>query len=112
MAAGPLQIAVRPYRASTPPELVRALEAIVADGMNGMANFQGRLSLLANCARRRTSAAKSRPPAVYQATLFAEAGGSDVPGGRPISLISTALLAAMSTASCGATTPATCRSTS
>ena len=74
MAAGPLQIAVRPYRASTPPELVRALEAIVADGMNGMANFQGRLSL-ANREMIVSFAAKHRLPAVYQATLFAEAGG-------------------------------------
>ena len=47
---------------------------MVADGMNGLANFQGGLSL----ASRQVIvdfAATHRLPAVYQATLFAEAGG-------------------------------------
>jgi putative ABC transport system substrate-binding protein len=54
--------------------LEAALTAIASDGMNALANFQGGLSLL----HRKTItdfATKHRLPAVYQATLFAEAGG-------------------------------------
>ena len=75
IAAAPvLGLQVKPYRATTVAELERALKAIVADGMNGLANFQGRLSL-ANRQQIVGFAAEHRLPAVYQATLFAEAGG-------------------------------------
>jgi putative ABC transport system substrate-binding protein len=73
-AAAALKISVKAYRATSLPELETALTAIAADGMNGLANFQGGLSL-----RYRDMiagfAAKHRLPAVYQATMFAEAGG-------------------------------------
>ena len=74
MTAAALGIQVKPYRATTVDELKHALRALAADGMNGLANFQGRLSL----ANRRLIvdfAARHRLPAVYQATLFADAGG-------------------------------------
>lgn len=73
-AAEALQVQVKPYRASTPAELASALKNMLADSMDGLANFQGRLSL-ANRQLIVDFAAKHRLPAVYQATLFAEAGG-------------------------------------
>jgi ABC-type uncharacterized transport system substrate-binding protein len=73
-AAASLKISVRVYRATSLPELETALTSIASDGMNGLANFQGGLSL-----RNRQMivdfAAKHRLPAVYQAARFAEAGG-------------------------------------
>jgi putative ABC transport system substrate-binding protein len=69
-----LQITVKAYRATSLPELQAALAAIASEGMNGLANFQGGLSLQ----HRQTIvdfAAQHRLPAVYQATMFAEAGG-------------------------------------
>jgi putative ABC transport system substrate-binding protein len=73
-AAASLKISVKVYRATSLPELETALTSIASDGMNGLANFQGGLSL-----RYRDMiadfAAKHRVPAVYQATMFAEAGG-------------------------------------
>ena len=75
VAAAPgLGLQVKPYRATSVAELDQALRAIAADGMNGLANFQGRLSL-ANRSKIVAFAAEHRIPAVYQATLFAEAGG-------------------------------------
>ena len=50
------------------------LATIVDDGMNGLANFQGGLSL-ANRQLIVDFAAKNRLPAIYQAAFFAEAGG-------------------------------------
>ena len=72
--AASLGVTVHPYRATTPDELTRALEAIVADRMDAMLNFQGGLSVY-----RRQSIVDfvnaHRLPAIYQATMFAEAGG-------------------------------------
>jgi putative ABC transport system substrate-binding protein len=73
-AASALGVEVRPYRAASLAELRRALERIAAESMNGMLNFQGGLSL-ANRQIIVDFAAESRIPAIYQATLFAEAGG-------------------------------------
>jgi len=72
--AASLGVTVRPYRATTPDELTNALEAIVADRMDAMLNFQGGLSVY----RRQfivDFVNSHRLPAIYQATLFAEAGG-------------------------------------
>jgi len=69
-----LEISVKAYRATSFPELQAALAAIASDGMNGLANFQGGLSLQY---RQMIAdfATQHRLPAVYQATMFAEAGG-------------------------------------
>jgi putative ABC transport system substrate-binding protein len=67
-------VTVHPYRATTPDELTRALEAIVTDRMDAMLNFQGGLSVY----RRQfivDFVNSRRLPAIYQATMFAEAGG-------------------------------------
>jgi putative ABC transport system substrate-binding protein len=69
-----LRLTVKPYRAASPRELEMALAAIVEDGMDGLANFQGGLSL----GYRQLIvdfAAKHRLPAVYQSAFFVEAGG-------------------------------------
>jgi putative ABC transport system substrate-binding protein len=73
-AASSLGVEVRPYRAATLGELKRALEGIASDSMNGMLNFQGGLSL-GNRQLIVDFAAERRIPSIYQATLFAEAGG-------------------------------------
>jgi putative ABC transport system substrate-binding protein len=73
-AAPSLKISVKVYRAASLRELESALASIASDGMNGLANFQGGLSL-ANRQMIVDFAARHRLPAVYQATLFAEAGG-------------------------------------
>ncbi|MDP9089242.1 MAG: ABC transporter substrate-binding protein [Pseudomonadota bacterium] len=73
-SATALGIKVVPYRATSLGELQRALTAIVSDGMDGLLNFQGGLSLT-NRQLIVDFAATHRLPAVYQATLFAEAGG-------------------------------------
>jgi putative ABC transport system substrate-binding protein len=69
-----LEISVKAYRATSFPELQAALAAIASDGMSGLANFQGGLSLQY---RQMIAdfATQHRLPAVYQATMFAEAGG-------------------------------------
>src|SRR5215218_10074392 len=69
-----LGLAVEPYRAKSLDELRNALAAIADDGMDGLLNFQGGLSL-ANRQLIVDFAAEHRLPAIYQATLFAEAGG-------------------------------------
>lgn len=69
-----LQLTVNPYRATTLSELEAALAAIVNDGMQGLANFQGAVSL-ANRQLIVDFAAKNRLPAVYQSAFFVEAGG-------------------------------------
>jgi putative ABC transport system substrate-binding protein len=73
-AAQQLGVIVKPYRAATPDEVDRALAAIVADRMDGMLNFQGGLSIFMRQGIV-DFAAKHRLPAIYQATMFAEAGG-------------------------------------
>ena len=72
--AASLGCTVKAYRAASLPELEAALASIASDGMNGLMNFQGGLSLgyrqlIVDFATRQ------RLPAMYQATLFAEAGG-------------------------------------
>ena len=72
--AASLEVTVHAYRATTPDELGRALEAIVADRMDAMLNFQGGLSVY----RRQfivDFVNAHRLPAIYQAAMFAEAGG-------------------------------------
>jgi putative tryptophan/tyrosine transport system substrate-binding protein len=69
-----LGVTVQVYRATSLPALEDALAAMVRDKMNGLANFQGGLSL----EHRKVIvdfAAEHRLPAVYQATLFPESGG-------------------------------------
>ena len=73
-AAGRLGVAVKPYRATSLAELDRALASIVADGMNGLLNFQGGLSVV-NRQRIIDFAAKHRIPAIYQAMVFSRDGG-------------------------------------
>ena len=73
-AAPALGITVKPYVVMSLAEIEQALIAMVDDGMNGLANFQGGLSL-GNRQMIVDFAAKQRLPAIYQATLFAEAGG-------------------------------------
>jgi len=73
-AARSLRLMVKPYRATTFSELEAALAAIVGDRMNGLANFQGAVSL-ANRQLIVDFAAKNRLPAVYQSAFFVEAGG-------------------------------------
>jgi len=73
-AAQSLGLSVQPYRATNADEVDVALEAIDRDRMDGLLNFQGAVSLF----RRQVIAdfaAAHRLPAIYQATLFAEAGG-------------------------------------
>ena len=69
-----LGIEVKAYRAASLAELKAALDRIVADRMNGLLNFQGGLSL-ANRQMIVEFAVAQRIPAMYQATMFAEAGG-------------------------------------
>src|SRR5437773_2095053 len=69
-----LGVSVKPYRAASLRELEVALTALVDDGMQGIANFQGGLSVI-NRQLIVDFAAKHRLPAMYQATMFAEAGG-------------------------------------
>ncbi len=69
-----LGIEVKAYRAASLAEIEKAFENIVKEGMNGMLSFQGGLSV-ANRQRIVDYAAQNRIPAIYQATLFAEAGG-------------------------------------
>jgi ABC-type uncharacterized transport system substrate-binding protein len=67
-------ISVKAYRVTSFSQLQPALSAIVGDGMDGLLNFQGGLSLV-NRQLIVDFANQHRLPAIYQATLFAEAGG-------------------------------------
>ncbi|MGZ5221805.1 MAG: ABC transporter substrate-binding protein [Chitinophagaceae bacterium] len=73
-AAGELGIKVKPYRATSLPELEKALENLVTDRMNGMLCFQGVLSVI-NRKLITDYVAEHGIPSIYQATLIAEAGG-------------------------------------
>lgn len=73
-AAVALGVSVKPYRATRIAELDPALAAIASDGMNGLLNFQGGLSYV-NRQKIVDFAASRRLPAIYQATVFATAGG-------------------------------------
>ncbi len=73
-AAEELGVSVKVYRASSLGEITAALDAMRTDQMNGLANFQGGLSL-ANRQVIVDFAAAHRLPAVYQSTFFVESGG-------------------------------------
>lgn len=69
-----LRLVVKPYRAGRLSELETAFASIVGDGMDGLANFQGGLSI-----RYRQLivdfAARHRLPAIYQSAFFTAVGG-------------------------------------
>jgi len=73
-ATARLGVTVKPYRATTIAELKQALAAIAAEGMNGLMTFQGALSFV-NRQLIVDFAAAQRMPGMYQATVFATAGG-------------------------------------
>src|SRR6516225_1522047 len=73
-AAVALGVSVETYRVTSFSELEPALAAMVDDRMNGLVNFQGGLSLV-NCKLIVDFAANHGLPAIYQATVFADAGG-------------------------------------
>jgi putative ABC transport system substrate-binding protein len=73
-AAAALAVSVKSYRVASFRELEPALVAMIDDGMNGLMNFQGGLSVV-NRKLIVDFAAKHSLPAIYQATLFADAGG-------------------------------------
>jgi putative ABC transport system substrate-binding protein len=72
--AASLKISIKVYRALTTTEVEKQLNAMVTDGMDAFANFQGRLSVFLR-QRIVDFAAQHRIPAVYPATMFAEIGG-------------------------------------
>jgi len=72
--AAELGIEVKSYRANSLAQLEQALQAISDDKMNGLLCFQGGLSV-GNRKLITDFAAQKQIPAMYQATLFAEAGG-------------------------------------
>jgi putative ABC transport system substrate-binding protein len=72
--AAELEIEVKPYRANSLVQLEQALQAISDDTMNGLLCFQGGLSLV-NRKLITDYTAQKQIPAIYQATLFVEAGG-------------------------------------
>ena len=73
-AAKSLRISVKAYRAKSLSELNAALDSVLGDGMDGLANFQGGLSL-SNRQLIVDFTAKNRLPAVYQSEFFVEVGG-------------------------------------
>jgi len=72
--AATLGIEVKPYRASSLQQLEKALKDLVSDGMNGILSFQGGLGL-ANRQLIVNYAEQNKIPGIYNATLYAEAGG-------------------------------------
>jgi putative tryptophan/tyrosine transport system substrate-binding protein len=72
--ASKLGVMVKAYRASSRAELELTLAAIAADGMQGLVNFQGGLSLT-NRDLIVDSMRRQRIPAIYQSRLFVESGG-------------------------------------
>lgn len=73
-AAKRIGVSVQPFLAANRDELERALGAIVASKMQGVLNFQGALSYI-NRQLITDWAARHKVPAIYQATVFAAAGG-------------------------------------
>lgn len=69
-----LGIEVKPYRAGSLQQLEKALKDLINDGMNGILSFQGGLAL-ANRELIVNYAAQNKIPGIYNATLYAEAGG-------------------------------------
>jgi putative ABC transport system substrate-binding protein len=74
IAAAAIGVAVKPYRATSLAELKASLGSIVQDGMNGLLNFQGGLSL-ANRELIVQFTEANRLPAIYQSEFFVDAGG-------------------------------------
>lgn len=72
--AATLAIEVKPYRAGSLQQLEKALKDLVSDGMNGILSFQGGLAL-ANRELIVNYAEQNKIPGIYNATLYAEAGG-------------------------------------
>ena len=72
--AAHLGVTVKPYRVKSLAELEAALPVMLSDGMNGLLNFQGALSLV-NRKRIVEFAARHSIPAIYQTKRFTEAGG-------------------------------------
>jgi ABC-type uncharacterized transport system substrate-binding protein len=72
--AATLGIEVKPYRAGSLQQLEKALKDLISDGMNGILSFQGGLAL-ANRELIVNYAAQNKIPGIYNATLYAEAGG-------------------------------------
>ena len=72
--AATLGIEVKPYRASSLQQLEKALKDLVSEGMNGILSFQGGLGL-ANRELIVNYAEQNKIPGIYNATLYAEAGG-------------------------------------
>ena len=73
-AARELGVTVKPYRPRSRTEIESALAAMAGDGMNGLLNFQGSLSLV-NRDLIVAFANARKMPAMYQSRLFATAGG-------------------------------------
>lgn len=67
-------VEVKPYRATSSAELRSALDDIARDGMDGLLNFQGGLSL-ANRELIVSFVEIRRMPAIYQSELFIDVGG-------------------------------------
>ena len=72
--AATLGLEVIPYRAGSLQQLEKALKDLVSDGMNGILSFQGGLAL-ANRELIVNYAEQNKIPGIYNATLYAEAGG-------------------------------------
>lgn len=72
--ASKMRIAVKAYRATSRAELDQALAGIAADGMQGLVNFQGGLSL-SNRDLIIDFVKRHRLPAIYQSRLFVQSGG-------------------------------------
>ena len=73
-AAPRLGVRVKPYRARSRAEVEAALAAMADDGMDGLLNFQGSLSLI-NRDLIIGFANGRRMPAIYQSRLFTASGG-------------------------------------
>ena len=80
-AADSLGISVKPYRASSLNELQNALAAIVNDGMDGLLNFQGGLSL-SNRQLDRLFRGRAPPASNIPSDFVRRSGWSDVLGAR------------------------------
>ena len=72
--ASKMGVAVKAYRATSHAELDQALAGIAADGMEGLVNFQGGLSLT-NRDLIIDFTKRHRLSAIYQSRLFVESGG-------------------------------------
>lgn len=72
--AGELGLLLNTYRVTSLPQLQQALKSMAGDGVDGLLNFQGRLSLI-NRAMIISFARDHRLPAIYQSRLFADDGG-------------------------------------